>query len=276
MTPDEMVAARRKAKDAEYRRRRNYLVYKGIPTSLVPADEAAQHVLRMYRLGWSYNSLEDTIEAAVSSETIRNLADGKYPTISRSTHNAVLAIPYTLAPAPTVRDEAFIPGEGAARRVRALMRMGWTHGDLNERGLVTRSLVPLTYQQMLARKWRRVAAVYAELSMQPGPSRFTASRAATRGYVPPLGWDDVDDPDEQPSDWEYRERKRVNGTTADLEPVDQNVIERILAGEWRLPASPLERIEVARQWAADGGSVNELARRTGWKVDRYLKLGEVA
>lgn len=271
MTPEE----RRRHKDAEYRRRRKYLTYKGIPTSLIPAHQAAEHALKLYNLGWSYNAIQDLTNGAVASETIRNLTENRYPTISRTTHNAVTQIPYTLAPTPNVRDQAMIPTEAAARRVRALLRLGWTHADLNTRGIVTRPLVPTIYKQMQTWKWRRVAAVYDELSMTPGPSTLTASRSATRGYIAPLAWDDIDDPDETPTDWAYRERKRINGTTANAEPPDPVVIARILNGEWHLPATPTERIEVIRAWVEDGGAVNQLARQTGWKVERYLTASRI-
>jgi len=41
-----------------------------------------------------------------------------------------------------------------------------------------------------------VRRVYDELWDKPGPSRISAQRAAKRGWVPPLAWDDdtIDDP----------------------------------------------------------------------------------
>ena len=180
-------------------------------------------------------------------------------------------------------DNLYIPATGTIRRIRALQAMGWRFIDIDralgrdpkgQGASLTHNITSQTKVHL--NTYTQIADVYERLCMTFGPSKLGRTRALTRGFIPPLMWDDIDNPDEQPTAWEYRERKRVNGTTADLEPIDPVVIQRILDGDWRLPASPAERVEIARLWVADGGAVNELSRRTGWKVDRYLKLGEVA
>jgi hypothetical protein len=50
------------------------------------------------------------------------------------------------------------------------------------------------------------------------------------------------------------------------------VVQRILAGDWRLPCNPAEKTAVIEQWA---GPLNELERLTGWNVRRY-KNGDAA
>jgi hypothetical protein len=59
------------------------------------------------------------------------------------------------------------------------------------------------------------------------------------------------------------------------ESVDPVVVDRILAGEV-VRATPPEREEVVRRWVADGRGINELARMTGWRVERYYRKNEVA
>src|SRR5688572_23156843 len=121
------AADRRRVKDAQYRKLRNYHVYRGIPTSLVPADTAAQHILALTALAWSYKALEQTIGGAVSNTTLANLATQTHGTIERKTERAALSIPYSLAPTNAVDDTALIPTLGAERRVKALLALGWTH-----------------------------------------------------------------------------------------------------------------------------------------------------
>mgnify|MGYP003555248829 FL=1 len=53
---------------------------------------------------------------------------------------------------------------------------------------------------------------------------------------------------------------------------DDAVIERILAGEWKMPANQTERAEVARRWHNTGRSLNQLRQLTGWKVERYYRV----
>jgi len=56
---------------------------------------------------------------------------------------------------------------------------------------------------------RRIAAVYDELCMRVPVGRSKGERiaitrtrnmAAAKGWVPPLGWDDIDDPGENPGE----------------------------------------------------------------------------
>ncbi len=150
--------------DARYRKEYNYRRYLGIPTSLVPADQARAHVNRLLDLGWS--------------------------------------IPYTLAPTPTVDDTAHIPALGAERRVKALMRIGWPHDTMrNECGINTSHLARSTYPTALAYRWRAIDTMYQRLSMRRGPSELTASRAAKMEFAPPLAWTNIDDPLETPTGW---------------------------------------------------------------------------
>ena len=47
--------------------------------------------------------------------------------------------------------------------------------------------------------WRRVMAAWDALSGSMGRSVRTIKRAAAAGWSPPMAWDDIDDPAEQPN-----------------------------------------------------------------------------
>jgi hypothetical protein len=166
---------------------------------------------------------------------------------------------------------------GTRRRVEALQVLGWSMTEQSrllghEPSYLRKAITTTRTGKVQQKTARAVADLYERLCMSvahdPEQRRqgWNASRERTKrralalGFVPPLGWDDIDDPDEVP---------HTPDTTVDLDPV---VVERILAGDWRLSANRAERAEVVRRWT---GSLNELERRTGWNVAR-TKRTEVA
>lgn len=99
---------------------------------------------------------------------------------------------------------------GTRRRVEALATLGWSMRHLSSRlgWHPDRLSVMFTNQTSVSRaNAQRIAALFDELCMSFPPERnkgerVSASRARAlarrRGYAPPLAWDDIDDPDEQP------------------------------------------------------------------------------
>ena len=102
-------------------------------------------------------------------------------------------------------ERATVPAVGTIRRIQALVCMGWSMPTLSQR---LGAAQPQTIQN-LARKphdarirvatAEKIRALYDELSMLHGPNRVGAARAASKGWAPPLAWDDIDDPDERPT-----------------------------------------------------------------------------
>lgn len=88
---------------------------------------------------------------------------------------------------------------------------------------------------------REVGRLYDLLSGQPRRGNLadrTRAYAASRGWVPPAAWDNIDDPDEQP---------QLGGGHDDT--VDEVLVRRAVHG--RAPIDRLnsaERVELARQW----------------------------
>lgn len=94
------------------------------------------------------------------------------------------------------------PAIGSQRRVRALMRIGWSTNQIADRsgiGMGTVSRIANGTTPRLSRAVAdAVAALFEELSLTHGPADVVARRAAARGWAPPLAWDDIDNPDEKP------------------------------------------------------------------------------
>lgn len=103
---------------------------------------------------------------------------------------------------------------GSQRRVQALRALGhskeaicaaggWTDQSSLDYALRATTITPATA--------KRVAAAYEALCMTladgPKANRMRLL-AARKGWAPPLAWNDIDDPNEKPAGWQYREQSR--------------------------------------------------------------------
>jgi hypothetical protein len=152
-----------------------------------------------------------------------------------------------------------VDATGTARRIHALMALGWPSREIALRcGWTTGEAV----LEVSRRTWvynntrATIARVYDELSMTPGPSASTRRRAALNGWLVPLMWDDIDR-DPEPPETFY--------SGPDIDPV---VVMRLLEGH-RIKANHAEREEAIKQWVADGGTKTELCNIHGWAPGRY-------
>lgn len=154
-----------------------------------------------------------------------------------------------------------IDGIGTRRRIQALWAIGWTSQHITEAcGWGTPQAVTevvAVRRAVFASTAETVARVYEQMSMTPGPSIKNRREASRKGWLPPLAWDNIDNPSVTP-----------NLAAADGDDLDPVVVDRILSGDFRLTATPAERREVMARWT---GSLNELERVTGWNVHRERK-----
>jgi hypothetical protein len=149
------------------------------------------------------------------------------------------------------------------RRIRALQAIGWRAADIAEAAgwkapQVVLELLEAHRTRVGRDAYNRICRAYDQLSMQPGPSQITAKRAARRGALPPLAWDDdtIDNPDAKPA-----------MPADDRDSIDEVLIQRALNGI-RVKANPAERAEIERRWLAAGRPLNELARTQGTNIWR--------
>lgn len=98
--------------------------------------------------------------------------------------------------------EAKVPAIGTARRLQALVAIGYTGQYLSDRfGWPKVTLWRITGKgqpNVEVNTARMVAELFDELSMTPGPCKRARSRAKKLGWVSSLAWDDIDDPNEKP------------------------------------------------------------------------------
>lgn len=169
-----------------------------------------------------------------------------------------------------------VPAIGTTRRLQALFALGWTSTDLAARlGVGNARIGHLAtdgrQQRVLRTTAAQVAALYDELCMTipqdpdilPSPRHCRVHdrqrRIAVRnGWVPPLAWDDIDDPDEQPGEWRYTPAARGEALT---ELVDRG------AGITEVCAALRVSREALEKWCARHGRQSEfsaLVSRETW------------
>lgn len=162
-----------------------------------------------------------------------------------ATERAILAVHPRLTPA------------GVVRRMQALAALGWTASEVAAVSGMTIASVKW-YRRNIARTvpWDQGDAAgraYDALAMRTPPdkptNRRTRTMARANGWLPPLAWDDIDDPAE-----------RGDAGGADLDDLDEIAIERAISG---IPArlTAAERREVVRILAARGLPDSAIADR---------------
>lgn len=168
-------------------------------------------------------------------------------------------------------ERAFTP-IGVHRRLRALAAIGYTMPQIA--ALVGCHPEPLTRivrrgnppQLVKKRIGEGICRAYIELHMKPLPASRIATRqrnrAAANRWATPLAWDRIDDPNEKPSGGVERWH-----SANDLDPV---VVQRFFEGDWNIRSTKAERFAITNRWTGRGGTLGELERITGWKVDRYV------
>jgi hypothetical protein len=144
---------------------------------------------------------------------------------------------------------------GTARRIRALVAMGWTLAEQGRRLDMHNSHVwQLCWQDLptvTPAMAERIQGLFAELWDQPGPSRRARNLAVKHGWAPPLAWDDIDDPAAEPD----------RGAVID-EAVDEVAVARAVRGE-RLRLNEAEEAEALRLGVERGEPLTRVSKRLG-------------
>ena len=200
----------------------------------------------------------------LSATTVRKILDGDQPRVQRATAARVAR----LSPGDVYANQStgHVPRVGAARRVQALLAMGWPHHALGAAGIVNSAqIIGASGDLITVQRWRQVRDVYDRLSMTPGPSPETRGWAAKLGYAPPLAWDEegIDDPTAMPGH---------DATTPGREDcvIDEVAVARAAASVGASGSlTATERTAVLRVMASRGASDAQIAEHLG-VVDRTI------
>lgn len=182
----------------------------------IDAAETASDVEYLAAAGMTY--LDIAAAASCSKSSIYNL---RRPgaTITASLAERIAAVRYTRS------GTAIMPALGATRRVRAVYTMGHTATTF-----AARSGLGLPYVSELlngridtvrAETHDRIDTAYRTLInavARPGKGATRARRRAqAEGWAPPLAWDNIDDPDEQPTGWQRSDQHCLDDLAEDAE-----------------------------------------------------------
>jgi hypothetical protein len=178
-----------------------------------------------------------------------------------------------LAVQPVSRNRAprsHVDSTGTRRRLQGLVAIGWSFAQLAARlgrdaGNLKRTVASPTVTAQTAGE---VAALFDRLWDQAPPAHTAAQRAVvsatrayakTRGWLPPMAWDDIDtDPDPDPKRPDFavvRNHTELGGE----EHIDEIAVERSLNGERDIRLTYAEKVEVMRRMSQRGASIRSIA-----------------
>lgn len=184
-----------------YAKLRTYQHSQGAFESLYVSNEATlKHVAALRAAGLGWPRLAEL--TGLSRMTLDHITDPGRSMVMRRTERALRAVPVPVAHADALAPGAKISIVGSRRRLRALARAGYTQDDIArylgiQPGMAALSkLVSGSQQLITARNARKIAAVFAELQLIPGPSEHAIREARRKGWPHPLEWDEdtIDEP----------------------------------------------------------------------------------
>lgn len=161
----------------------------------VPADRARAHILALREGGMGKRLI--AAAAGLSEQNIDRISAGRTKRgIRPETERAILA----------VKHRPFVtPSTGSTRRVRALAAMGYTARMIAEHAGISHAQVAAhmvgSNPSIRTADHDRLVAAFDALAMRPGPSAYARTSARTKGWAPPLAWDDdtIDNPAAEPA-----------------------------------------------------------------------------
>jgi hypothetical protein len=184
--------------------RRKQIAYGRWESAFVAADAARAHALKLRAQGVGYRRI--AARAGLRMCTVQRILRGA-ARISRSTEKAILSLPLE----QPLADGARVDSTGARRRVQALAVGGWSIVKIAaEVGVSGQTLWDILREVPCnAATASKVKAAYDRLWSTPpreltpaekGSASRTRNWAASKGWAPPLAWDDdtIDDPAAEP------------------------------------------------------------------------------
>lgn len=225
------------------------------PQSL-PPEPVAAHVAHLRAFGYTYRQI--ALAAGINERTPYMLAHGRLKFVHARVGRALLAVKPTIA---HLDPGTIIPSRGLRRRVQALGTLGWTLITIAPHAGTTRERLSQSYgsEHITVRTHLQVAEAYERLwNTQPPAPDFYAGRtilrtrrkARSKGWVPPLGWDDIDndpeppqaEPDEDSIDTIAVDLAVSEGARVQLSIPDRRAAVRQLSAIRRLPDTVIARM----------------------------------
>ena len=188
------------AEHSEYQRRRRRLMAYGRWQPFVDAEPVREHLRLLLSEGMGARTIAAACgmgHAQVGFVLYGRQGRPAPAQVRAETAERLLSVPYV----PT-----FLDPLGARRRLQALCALGypqnWLADKLGTNQGYVWTLITGRSTRITRRVHERIDALYRAYEMRPAPqgrSATLARRSAERhGWVVPLAWSDIDDPDETP------------------------------------------------------------------------------
>jgi transcriptional regulator with XRE-family HTH domain len=240
-----------------YERKRRTAQREGTWKPLVPQAPVLAHLEKLLTAGANITGIAEV--SGLSPRTLYGIRHRQW--VQGETAAALLAVEKAYAAPPT----GFRPAVGACRRIRALVALGWSITEQSRQlGVVMQHVWQLANGKpatVTAATDKAVRALFEQLSSTRGPSVRARNDATRKGWMPPLAWDDIDDPDAEPSP----------AGEPGVDDIDEVAVERALTGE-RIDLTDAELVAVVQAGVARGTSLNQIAKQLGLSYFTASKL----
>ena len=234
------------------------------------ATPVREHIWQLHDThGMTWNAIVKA--AGVSKSTLYLLRTGNRQIVTPANAKKILAV----QPDPNPRRAGYINVLGVARRAQALAAIGHTVvAQAGWYGVAEQTLgswLHHRFDTVTDANARSVYRAFDTYSMAPAaPSRSSnriRSIAVRNRWAPPLAWNNIDDPAEEPY-WPTAQTEWRSGVD-----VDQVAVERALSGQRCRPLGLAERVEAVRAGAAELGlNDHEIADRTGMSPETVQRI----
>lgn len=184
----------------------------GYQCSYVDAAPARARVLGLRAHGIGLREIER--RTGIARSALLSLIHGRTPTEGRSgapcaritqrNHDKIMSIEVPaggLSHRDPIPDGQMVDAIGTIRRLQALVAfgyprshlgrlMGWTGGSASLSGNISTLMDPTRTPRVRAATARRVAEIFRQLQMTPGPSARARNEGLRRGWELPFDWDE--------------------------------------------------------------------------------------
>lgn len=234
--------------------------------SFVDAQPCRDHIHALAAAGISWKQLHKLSGVPLSSisRIIHGRGgrerghEGPAKHVTRRTAQRILSVPVPTRWWEYAADGRVGDGTGTRRRIQALSAIGWSQTHCAQRlGWQVGNLNTITHGRcgnVTADTARKIAALYTELVATPGNCDRARRTAQRNGWVSPLAWDDIDDPDEQPNLGEPDSKQSLADRCDELER---------LVSFGLLPEQAASRVGW-KTWGTVTTSYMRLGRRMPW------------
>ena len=164
---------------------------------IVAAEPVRAHMRRLVAAGMTVSRI--ALAAGMRATDGRRIATSTSDVIRRTTAEAILAV----TPAPLT-----VSSVGARRRIQALALLGWSMPAICDAGgIAPGTLRGAQVEDRITLRTNDAIRHAHDLLWDTTPpdtwqTRRRSAQAGRAGYAPTLAWDDIDDPAEQPSEWQ--------------------------------------------------------------------------